>query len=295
MKTKDAFWNETNPCIRNLRYTGPLNLFRICGKHNHCSDINKFSILHTPPNENLVFRDLRPKLFSTKNLQVMYKLGIIPQNKSWKYYQRVLLRLLLNPSPDNIQLIQKRWNQVGSVQLSVHIRCGGLIADNKERISMISPSQLSRIPSQIESTLKKQHLLSNTVPAIYLSTDSSKAYSIIRNKLSTVKVYSLESRRGHTTGGNFRNLRMSLVDMYMLCKSQSFLGTSTSSFSFMARVLCDFKSVSSISGQYYLIGTRRSLGMLFVCFTHSWIQYCINQHTKIGITYSGYGYRCTQF
>ena len=159
---------------------------------------------------------------------------------------------------------------------------------------MISPSQLSRIPSQIESTLKKQHL-SNTVPAIYLSTDSSKAYSTIKNKLSTVKVYSLESKRGHTTGGNFRNLRMSLVDMYMLCKSPSFLGTSTSSFSFMARVLCDFKSVSSISGQYYLIGTRRSLGMLFVCFTHSWIQYCLNQHTKIGITYSGYGYRCTQF
>lgn len=193
----------------------------------------------------------------------MHKLGIIPQNKSWNYYKKVLLRLLLNPSPDNIQLIQKRWNQVGSVQLSVHIRCGGSIADKKERISMISPSQLKRIPSQIESKLREQ-LPSNTVPAIYLSTDSSKAYNIIKDKLSTVQVYSLESRRGHTTGGNFRNLRMSLVDMYMLCKSQAFLGTSTSSFSFMARVLCDFKSVSSISGRYYLIGTRRSFGILFV-------------------------------
>ena len=113
MTTRDSFWNETNPCIRNLRYIGPLDVFQNCGRNGgKCSYVKGSDVLQSQPNENLVFRDFRPKVFTSMNLQIMHKLELIPQNKNWDYFKRILLRLLLNPNPSNIQLIEEKEKRI---------------------------------------------------------------------------------------------------------------------------------------------------------------------------------------
>ena len=246
--TRDSFWNETNPCIRNLRYTGPLDMFQNCGRNGgKCLHVKGSNVLQSQPNENLVFRDFRPNVFTSMNLQIMYKLGLIPKNKNWDYFKRVLLRLLLNPNPSNIQLIEEKRKELSSIHfhLSTHIRCAGWLSDEPEIAIMITPQQVRNMGKTFKNEFNKLHL-GNTIPNVYLSTDSSKVEQYLKNQLKSIHFYSLDIVRGHSTHGNFRNLRVSLVDLYSLCISNHFLGTQSSSYSRMASILCNFKSISFI-------------------------------------------------
>ena len=267
MKTRDSFWNETNPCIRNLRYTGPLDMFRSCGwLEKPCPDMKGSDILHMQPNENLVFRDLRVNVFTPKNLQIMHKLGLIPPNKNWDYFKRILARLLLNPNPDNIQLIEEKRKELSSIHfhLSTHIRCAGGLSDEPEIAIMITPQQVRNMGETFKNEFNKLHL-GNTIPNVYLSTDSSKVEQYLKNKLKSIHFYSLDIVRGHSTGGNFRNLRVSLVDLYSLCLSDHFLGTQSSSYSRIASILCNFKSISFIPSKAQIMKSIPKNATLYDC------------------------------
>ena len=257
MAAPDAFWSELNSCIRELRYTGPLSQFRQCGKTSHCININIANLAAASRKENLIFRDYRFKLFTNRNLRLMRGLGILRENQHWNNYRRMMLRLLLNPNPDNIRLIQERWSLMGSTpfNLSVHIRCGGLLADYQEHIAMISEQQLPSVAHFIARLIRNQHIPEEITPSIYLSTDSTKAEQYIRSSLQSYHVYSFNNTRGHTTSGSFSSLHSTLVDLFMLCKSERFLGTRKSSFSQIAAELCKFVSVS------YLPGSRKYVSL----------------------------------
>ena len=244
MKTRDSFWNETNPCIRNLRYTGPTDIFRSCGwSEKPCPDMRGSNILRIQPNENLVFRDLRVNVFTPKNLQIIHKLGLIPQNKNWDYFKRILARLLLNPSPYNTQLIQEKRKELSSIHfhLSTHIRCAGYLSDEPEFTIRVTPKQLLTLPNEIRKVLSQLKLGKTTVN-MYLSTDSTIAEEYIKGELKSVNIYSLGRRRGHSTHGDNRNLRMSLLDLYTMCLSKHFLGTSSSNFSKLSPIICNYTS-----------------------------------------------------
>ena len=265
MTTRDAFWNETNPCIRNLRYTGPLEMFQNCGRNGgKCLHVKGSNVLQSQPNENLVFRDFRPNVFTSMNLQIMYKLGLIPQNKNWDYFKRVLLRLLLNPNPSNIQLIEEKRKELSSIHfhLSTHIRCAGWLSDEPEIAIMITPQQVRNMGKTFKNEFNKLHL-GNTIPNVYLSTDSSKVEQYLKNKLKSIHFYSLDIKRGHSTHGNFRNLRVSLVDLYSLCLSDHFLGTQASSYSKMASILCNFKSISFIPSKAIIMESLPKNAILY--------------------------------
>ena len=139
--------------------------------------------------------------------------------------------------------------------LSVHIRCGGLLADYQEHIAMISEQQLPSVAHFIARLIRNQHIPEEITPSIYLSTDSTKAEQYIRSSLQSYHVYSFNNTRGHTTSGSFSSLHSTLVDLFMLCKSERFLGTRKSSFSQIAAELCKFVSFS------YLPGSRKYVSL----------------------------------
>ena len=255
MTTRDSFWNETNPCIRSLRYTGPVNIFQNCGRNGtKCPHVKGSNVLQSQPHENLIFRDFRPNVFTSMNLRVLHKLGIIPHDKNWVFFKRLLLRLLLNPNHYNTQLILQKRNELSSIHfhLSTHIRCAGWLSDYPERTIMVTPQQVRNMDEIFNKELRKLHL-GNTIPNVYLSTDSSKVEQYLKKKIKSIHFYSLDIKRGHSTGGDFRNLRVSLVDLYSLCLSNHFLGTQASSYSRMAPILCNYKSVSFIPSKAQIV------------------------------------------
>ena len=267
MKTRDAFWNETNPCIRNLRYTRPLDMFQNCGRNGgKCLHVKGSNVLQSQPNENLIFRDFRPNVFTSMNLRVMHILGLIPANKNWDYFKRILLRLLLNPNPSNTQLIERKRKELSSIHshLSTHIRCAGWLSDYPERSYMVTPQQVRNMGETFKNEFNKLHL-GRIVPNVYLTTDSSKVEQYLKNKLKSIHFYSLDIVRGHSTNGDFRNLRVSLVDLYSLCLSDHFLGTQSSSYSKVASILCNFKSISFIPSEFRIVKSLPKNPILYDC------------------------------
>ena len=244
---RDAFWSETNSCLRSLRYEGGYQGLVVCSKTSPCVSSLQ-STVDELPHANLVVLDFRlPTLFSDANLERLRALGIIGPTDSWNTYKMRIVRLLLNPSRTNIKLIRREWErlQVPRVDLSTHIRCGGQLADHHEATVMVSPQQLERIPGMIRQVLASSSMAYKangplqSRPVVYLSTDSSKAEAKLRSELTEMTVLTVSSlQRGHTVFAGATSLQRALLDIYLICKSHTFLATQGSGFSQIARMLC---------------------------------------------------------
>ena len=130
-------------------------------------------------------------------------------------------------------------------EYEVDIRCGGQLADHHEATVMVSPQQLERIPGMIRQVLASSAMAYKangplqSRPVVYLSTDSSKAEAKLRSELTEMTVLTVSSlQRGHTVFAGATSLQRALLDIYLICKSHTFLATQGSGFSQIARMLC---------------------------------------------------------
>lgn len=280
---RDAFWSETSSCLRSLRYEGGYQGLVICSRASPCVSSYTTSLVDEMPKANLLMLDFRlPSLFSEENLERLRGIGLLGPGEGWDVYKKRIIRLLLNPSRANIRLIRKEWEklQVPRVDLSTHIRCGGQLADHPEATVMVSPETLERVPALIRQVLRNFTTAISAdgrvqgTPVVYLSTDSSKAEAKLRSELAEMRLLTVSSlQRGHTVFAGATSLERALLDIYLICKSDTFLATQGSGFSQIARMLCmpshyafipvnKTHSASGVCNKHVLLGSSRVSGPL---------------------------------
>ena len=71
--------------------------------------------------------------------------------------------------------------------------------------------------------------------------------------------------RKNLNNDDFRNLRVSLVDLYSLCLSDHFLGIQSSSYSRIASILCNFQSISFIPSKSKIMESLPKNATLYDC------------------------------
>ena len=209
-----------------------------CNKQANCFKAND---LYSLKNKKVILFDSRfygGNLRNVKNLRAINKLNLIDRPLTWKEYKRIIYRLIANPTPDVQRLIlQKREEFQKQRWIGVHIRCGGSLADTKEKVVMIPPSRLATVPQQIQSFVEKNYKQmkhDNTAITLYLSSDSSTVENLVRKELKEYQVITItDFKRGHThmRAVSENSIRRALVDMYLVAFADVVIATSRSGFS----------------------------------------------------------------
>lgn len=238
MQLPESFWAETNSCFRHLRYYGGYKGLVVCYKGKGCNG-KHFNSYHQLPQANIVTVDVRNdyNLKSINNLKLFKRLGII-KRMNWKEYQSVIYRLLLNPCPSVINTVQSIMSRVPLQQYTVssHIRCAGALANYKETTQMVKKNQLAYVSKVIRSEVSRGGITPNKT--VFIATDSSYALTKITSLLYPIRVYSNEQvQRGHSTGAKRNIVHFTLIDLFLLTRSKTFIGVSRSGFSHVAAAL----------------------------------------------------------
>ena len=219
----------------------------ICRKNGKCNH-KYITNYHKLPQANLVTIDFRnnKQLNTKRNLNLLKQLGII-KTRNWREYQKVIYRLLLNPSLRVQNSIQNVLRDLPSqwFSVAVHIRCAGNLAEYKEKVQMIKKKQLGHVSSLIKTLYKRNNAYSNH--AVFLATDSKYALDKLTSLLKPIHVISnTQVIRGHSTGANQIIVASSLTDLFLLSRSNAFIGVKRSGFSKVALGMSDPKVVKLI-------------------------------------------------
>ena len=160
------------------------------------------------------------------NIQTLQARKVLKANETYEDLQRILYRLLLNPTHELQSVINsfKATHFTKRYVFSVHIRMGGYLADVPERTEMMSLARLKRLPSVIQNAMVSWDFdAGNTV--LFLSTDSTYAEKYIRKRLG--KDYTIVTTnsfyRGHTGRSNSVAVQRALIDLHLLADSDALL------------------------------------------------------------------------
>ena len=202
----------------------------VCRNPNGCNG-RQISRVSELPKANLVVLDYRlyNAVKTASNLKLLKSLGII-STESWSEYQAVMYRLLLNPSSTVI-------NSVNGLMNEFHL------SDHKEKTKMVLPYQFASIAGMVKEELNK---LSNAdSKTVFLSTDSSYALREITHLLNGTKVFTNTNVvRGHSDFDRERTiLRSTMTDLFLLTKSNVFIGVDRSGFSRVASAISKPKRI----------------------------------------------------
>ena len=181
-------------------------------------------------------------VYNDQNKEILIRNGVMREDESMSDYQRKLYQLLLRPNRRIREEISQMRSAVyqRSVSIAAHIRTGGLLANDCERVSMVDQETLETIPSRIESM---RSLLTNNTKdvSVYLSSDSDKALSYLREQLNPDYLIIIASNhtRGRTTGKRVSEDKVggALLDLFVLSDCDALLITQGSGFSLAAETL----------------------------------------------------------
>ena len=188
-------------------------------------------------NEIYAFDDERHPRILVANRTVLSDLkayGILRPNDTFYDYDKVILRLLLNPSIDLRHLILQERRRFFAQRpvLGVQIRTAGRLADKKEIISFINETALQEIPQLILDTIVKFQF-SGTMKGIYLSSDSQIAEELIHRTIGvhypilTTNLF----KRYHTMYNQEDSIvKRAIIDVFMLAACDGLLTTRGSGF-----------------------------------------------------------------
>ena len=174
------------------------------------------------------------------NIQTLQTRKVLKANETYEDLQRILYRLLLNPTHELQSVINsfKATHFTKRYVFSVHIRMGGYLADVPERTEMMSLARLKRLPSVIQNAMVSWDFdAGNTV--LFLSTDSTYAEKYIRKRLG--KDYTIVTTnsfyRGHTGRSNSVAVQRALIDLHLLADSDALLIGMGSGFGRVAKLM----------------------------------------------------------
>ena len=275
----DSFWEETNSCFRQLRYYEGYKGLVVCTFKSGCAGNYTSSYLDLP-DANLVSIDFRRNnsLYSSNNLHLFKRLGII-NNLHWAEYHAVIYRLLLNPSEGVQNSVQTVLSQFPTKWFTVaaHIRCAGKIANYNEQTVMVGERQLPRIAEMIRALLKVYSGESNQT--LFIATDSSYALEYLSQALYPIQVLSNNQVvRGHSTGTKQLIVHSTLTDLFLLTRSEAFIGVHKSSLSRVTAALSCPKRVKWFDYQYKSrnklkkVNTTKLVKLILCCYEQSGLE-----------------------
>ena len=185
-------------------------------------------------------------LNTRENLAILRAEGILDNIHEFRWYQRILYRILLNPSPDVIQVIQdfRKKNFEGKTVFGIQVRMGGCWSDSNEKLSMMTIDELKKIPSIIRNAMSEyRYKPANTV--IYLLTDSTHVEFFIKRSLSDYSIITSTefSRSSSRTLSNTDSLKGALMDVFILADSDALFVCKGSGFGRISKYMTRAKHI----------------------------------------------------
>ena len=130
---------------------------RRCEGTGACFSVSNDTVdIENSLNEDSVMRDARLDphfIYNEHNRRLLIESGIMTANETWEEYRHMILRTLLRPSKEVRNAIRERNSVVHQrlFSIGVHIRTGGLLANDCESTSMIDRKTLETVPHRIEA------------------------------------------------------------------------------------------------------------------------------------------------
>ena len=193
-------------------------------------------------NEDSVMRDARLDphfIYTEHNRKLLVDSRIMTANETWEEYRRMIFRTLLRPSKEVRNAIRERNSVVHQrlFSIGVHIRTGGLLANDCESTSMIDRKTLETVPHRIEALRERLTDKPKDV-VVFVSSDSDRAIAYLKRHLHPDYriVTSSKYARGHTTNSKISvgKVKGALLDVFVLADCDALLTTKGSGFSMIA-------------------------------------------------------------
>ena len=179
---------------------------RLCNNTGACFPIvNNTVDIENSLNKDSVMRDARVPshyIYNEHNRKLLIESGIMTANETWEEYRRMILRTLLRPNKEVRNAIREMNSIVHQrlFSIGVHIRTGGLLANDCEGTSMIDNKTLETVPDRIDAL--RERLTKNPKDVVvFVSSDSDKAIAYLKRHLHPDYriVTSSKYARGRTT------------------------------------------------------------------------------------------------
>ena len=216
---------------------------RVCNSTGACFPIANDTIdIKNSLSEDSVMRDARlaPRfVYNEHNRRLLIDSGIMTANETWEEYRRMILRTLLRPSKEVRNAIREMNSVVHQrlFSIGVHIRTGGLLANDCEGTSMVDNKTLESVPHRIEA-LRERLTDKPKYVVVFVSSDSDRAIAYLKRNLHPDYriVTSSKYARGHTTNARISTdkVKGALLDVFVLADCDALLTTKGSGFSMIA-------------------------------------------------------------
>ena len=216
---------------------------RLCNNIGACFPIvNNTVNIEDSLSEDSVMRDARlPShyIYNEHNRRRLIENGIMTANETWEEYRRMILRTLLRPNKEVRNAIREMNSVVHQrlFSIGVHIRTGGLLANDCEGMSMIDNKTLETVPNRIDALRRRLTEKPKDV-VVFVSSDSDQAIAYLKRHLHPDYriVTSTQYTRGHTTNTRISadKVKGALLDMFVLADCDALLTTKGSGFSMIA-------------------------------------------------------------
>ena len=216
---------------------------RICTNTGACFPIVNNTInIENSLSEDSVMRDARlaPRfVYNEHNRRLLIESGIMTANETWEEYRRMILRTLLRPNKEVRNAIRDMNGIVHQriFSIGVHIRTGGLLANDCEGVSMIDNKTLETVPNRIDALRERLTDKPKDV-VVFVSSDSDRAIAYLKRHLHPDYriVTSSKYARGHTTNARISTdkVKGALLDVFVLSDCDALLTTKGSGFSGIA-------------------------------------------------------------
>ena len=151
----------------------------------------------------------------------------------------MIFRTLLRPSKEVRNAIREMNSVVHQrlFSIGVHIRTGGLLANDCEGTSMVDNKTLESVPHRIEALRERLTDKPKDV-VVFVSSDSDRAIAYLKRNLHPDYriVTSSKYARGHTTNARISTdkVKGALLDVFVLADCDALLTTKGSGFSMIA-------------------------------------------------------------
>ena len=263
---------------------------RLCNNTGACFPIVNNTIdIENSLSEDSVMRDARlaPRfVYNEHNRRLLVDSGIMTANETWEEYRRMILRTLLRPNKEVRNAIREMNSVIHQRRLSigVHIRTGGLLANDCEGTSMIDNKTLETVPIRIDALRRRLTEKPKDV-VVFVSSDSDKAIAYLKRHLHPDYhiVASSKYARGHTTSNRVPTdkVKGALLDVFVLADCDALLTTKGSGFSMIASEMSSSSVRAVIPVNRTIVSCprkRKRVVHCCLCSTHESLQQTHNEY-----------------
>ena len=253
----DTYWDSTNNCFRNMKLNNAsadnqqLPNYEVCNKTHDCYIRNNML-----KQSDLIFTDYQKgNIHSKETIRAINKLNISYKFKDSRDYQKLIYRLLANPTTVILNSINEDVKAIKTPYTTIHLRTGGYLANYKEGGYWVTPDELPKVTKFINNTIKKNKF-ENTV---FLSTDSDISELYLKQNLPNLRFINRRPyQRSHSTTRNkYSSFEGAIYDYFVAAQGKQIIYSKTSSFSNIVLKLTQSKTSIPLNTHFRINNTNQ--------------------------------------